>query len=162
MMAYSFLSFLDELKSFSNASKFWIYFSDRSFTDQECKAIQIQINSFCEQWKSHGREVMSKGFIILNQIIILVADESQAGVSGCSADSSVHFVKSIGSEYHINFFDRNSIWQIENDELNAVDMQAIKSLANEAIVFNPFYKDLAEFRNHSVVAINESKYRNLL
>ena len=35
-----------------------------------------------------------------------MVDESQAGASGCSIDSSVRFIQQLGEQYRVNFFDR--------------------------------------------------------
>jgi signal transduction histidine kinase len=37
---------------------------------------------------------------------VLIADENEVSVSGCSIDSSVKFIQHLQSEYQLNFFDR--------------------------------------------------------
>jgi hypothetical protein len=38
-----------------------------------------------------------------------MVDERKAGVSGCSTDSSVRFIKSLGEKYKVDFFNRTNL-----------------------------------------------------
>jgi hypothetical protein len=44
--------------------------------------------------------------LLFRQFIVVIADETDVAVSGCSTDSSVRIVKSIERQYDVNFFDR--------------------------------------------------------
>lgn len=43
------------------------------------------------------------GFVMYNRFVVLMADESEVGVSGCSMDASVHFIKGLAAEFNTNF-----------------------------------------------------------
>jgi hypothetical protein len=51
-----------------------------------------------------------------------MADESSAGVSGCSTDSSVHFVKELGKKFGVDFFDRNNLAFIVKDKIQPIPL----------------------------------------
>ncbi|NML37975.1 hypothetical protein HHL17_12290 [Chitinophaga sp. G-6-1-13] len=91
---------------FSPASRVWIYQSNRPFHEQEIKEIDEQLLQFTEQWNAHGAPVKGWGRVVLGQVVILIADETDTTVSGCSTDSSVRVIKSIEKQYNVNMFDR--------------------------------------------------------
>ena len=56
-------------------------------------------------------------FVIFNRFLVVFVDEKIAQASGCSIDKSVHFVKQLEDEFHINFFDRTLIAYKEGNEI---------------------------------------------
>lgn len=149
------------LSDFSENSKIWVYYSSISF-ESNTADIQLKLDSFIHSWKSHGADVWAKGFILTNQIIILVADTSKEEVSGCSTDSSVRFIKMIESDYHLDFFNRNTIYGINNGQLAVENIVDIHSMEKNQLVFNPFFKDLEEWRTSFYQSLADSKYKRLL
>lgn len=93
-------------QDFSPSSRVWIYQSNRPFGEREALEINEQLHQFAEQWLSHGDPVKGWGKLLFNQVLVLMADESSTGVSGCSTDSSVRIIKSIEKQYQVNLFDR--------------------------------------------------------
>ena len=87
-------------------SRVWIYQSSRKLTAQEVATAQQYLDQFCAQWTSHNNQLKAKGIIVEDLFFVLMADETQAGASGCSIDKSVHFMKSLGQELGIDLFDR--------------------------------------------------------
>ena len=81
--------------TFPADSKVWVYQANRSFSLQEALDIEEMLNDFASQWKSHGIPVKGAGYLFFGQFIILMADETATGVSGCSTDSSVRLIKDI-------------------------------------------------------------------
>ena len=72
--------------TFSPTSRVWIYQSSRLFSLSEALEAEEQINAFAEEWKSHGADVDAFGNLLFGQFVVLMADETKAGVSGCSTD----------------------------------------------------------------------------
>ncbi len=95
--------------SFAKESKVWVYQANRILSLSEALEAEELINSFCEEWRSHGAEVQAYGNLFFGQFLILMADETTAGVSGCSTDSSVRFVKELEKKFQVDFFDRNNL-----------------------------------------------------
>src|ERR1700692_1368529 len=91
---------------FASDSRVWIYQSNRPFTSSEALQIEDLLIAFAESWKSHGTPVKGCGNLLFGQFIVLMADESATGVSGCSTDSSVRLMKQIEQSYRVNLFDR--------------------------------------------------------
>ena len=128
--------------SFSPQSRVWIYQSDRKFTSTEETEILNKLAAFTNQWKAHGNELLAKAEIRYGFFIILTVDESQAGVTVCSIDSSVRLIKEIEQEYHIDLFNRFNIAYKVNEEVVVNSKEDFETLVNikqvtpETIVFN--------------------------
>lgn len=110
---------------FSPASRVWIYQSNRPFNEQEILEINEQLHQFTSQWNAHGAPVKGWGQVVLNQVIVLMADESQTTVSGCSTDSSVRIIKSIEQQYGVNMFDRLLLGFIVKDKIELLPMAQV-------------------------------------
>jgi hypothetical protein len=148
-------------------SKVWIYQSSRKFTEREAEAINQKIKEFVTQWTSHKAGVIGDGLLLYNYFIVLMADESQVGVSGCSIDSSAHFVKGLGTEYRANFFDRWNLAYIKDGEVTGIHRDEFEKLLNtgeindETIVFNNLLHTKADFETKWQVPYRESWLKNL-
>jgi hypothetical protein len=148
--------------SFSPQSRVWIYQSDRKFTSAEENQILNKLAAFTNQWKAHGNELLAKAEIRYGFFIILTVDESQAGVTGCSIDSSVRLIKEIESEYHIDLFNRFNIAYKVNDEVKVQAKEDFETLVNikqvtpETIVFNNMVQTLADLESKWEVPFKNS------
>jgi hypothetical protein len=93
-------------EDFTGNSRVWIYQSPRLFTPSEALTIEEMLETFAREWKSHGTPVKGYGNLFYGQFIVLMADETATGVSGCSTDGSVRLVKEIEQRFGVNLFDR--------------------------------------------------------
>lgn len=103
-------------------SRIWIYQADRFLSGEEVQAITAELNAFVSAWTAHGSALSGKGYILESLFVILEVDERVAGVTGCSIDKSVHFIKSLGSKFNIDFFDRMRVAYIS--QTNTVQVAA--------------------------------------
>lgn len=148
--------------SFSPQSRVWIYQSDRKFTSAEENEILNKLASFTNQWKAHGNELLAKAEIRYGFFIILTVDESQAGVTGCSIDSSVRLIKEIEQEYHVDLFNRFNMAYKVNGEVVVNSKEDFETLVNikqvtpETIVFNNMVQNLAELETKWEVPFQNS------
>jgi hypothetical protein len=148
--------------NFSPNSRVWIYQSNRLFSLNEAFAIEDQINQFCYAWRSHGAEVKATGLLLFGQFIILMSDETEVGVSGCSTDSSVRFIKDLGQQYHVDFFDRTSLAFFIKDKIQILPMAQLNyALENEFIngetlYFNNLVQTKAELQSSWIIPAKNS------
>lgn len=148
--------------SFSPQSRVWVYQSDRKFTSVEENGILNKLAAFTNQWKAHGNELLAKAEIRYGFFIILTVDESQAGVTGCSIDSSVRLIKEIEQEYHVDLFNRFNIAYKVNGEVVVNSKEDFETLVNikqvtpETIVFNNMVQNLAELESKWEVPFQNS------
>lgn len=120
---------------FDTESRVWVYVSDRPLTPEEASEIDHEIKLFSIQWVSHNRKLRSMGGVVDNRFAVLMVDESQAGASGCSIDSSVRFIKMIGEKYGIDWFNRNLIaFRDDYDHLQVLPMEKFREAYNEGVV----------------------------
>src|ERR1700730_14088237 len=94
---------------FHEDSRVWIYQSNRLFSLNEVLEIEELLENFVERWNSHGTPVKGFANLFFEQFIIIMADETATGVSGCSTDSSVRVIKEIEARFKVNLFDREML-----------------------------------------------------
>lgn len=122
---------LSELKDllpadFADDSRVWIYQSSRAFIDREEREVNEQLEQFYTQWLSHGTPVKGWAKLLFKQFIVMMADETATGVSGCSTDSSVKVIKSIERQYEVNLFDRLMLTFLVNDKAQMLPLNQVQ------------------------------------
>lgn len=136
--------------SFSPQSRVWVYQSNRKFSPAEEIEILTKLEGFTNQWKAHGNELLAKAEIRYGFFIVLIVDESQANVTGCSIDSSVRFIKDIEQTYSVDLFNRFNLAYKLNDEVivngkeDFETLVSIKKIDENTIVFNNMVQNLNE------------------
>ncbi|MBC7627202.1 hypothetical protein [Ferruginibacter sp.] len=108
--------------NFSPASRVWIYQCSRLFFLSEALQVEEILEQFVSNWKSHGATVQGYGNLFFGQFIVLMADESEAGVSGCSTDSSVHIIKEIEKLFKVDLFNRQTLAFIIKDKVQLLPL----------------------------------------
>lgn len=159
-MNLQYTDLLDD--NFSPASRVWIYQSSRLFALGEALELEEQINEFAAGWKSHGTPVKAAGYLFFGQFIVLVADETSWGVSGCSTDGSVRFVKEIEQRYHVSMFDRTALALVVKDRIQLLPIAQLGySVENgfispDTLYFNNIVLTLDEFREKWIIPLKDS------
>jgi hypothetical protein len=147
---------------FSEDSKVWIYQSNRLFTLQEALAIEEKLFEFANQWQSHGVPVKGYANLFFGQFIILMADESATGVSGCSTDGSVRLVKQIELACNVNLFDRQSLAFFIKDKIQLLPLSQIdygvknNFIDAETLYFNNTVLTKGELENKWIIPVKDS------
>lgn len=147
---------------FADDSRVWIYQCNRPFTEIETIEINKQLHDFSSTWKSHGDTVKGFGTILFHQFIILIADESATGVSGCSTDSSVRLIKEIEKKYTVNLFDRLTLAFLINETITTIPLHLFhdaihKGIINEtSLYFNNTILSKEALKNEWVVPVHKS------
>lgn len=152
----------------SPQSKVWIYQSNRPFSKAETNEIQQKLSTFAQQWAAHGRGLKAYGKLYFQQFIVLIVDESQHGASGCSIDSSVHFLKNLQQKYGVNLFDRmNMAYRTSSNQVATANRMGFQQLVNEGtvhdgtIVFNNLVRNKEEFETKWEVPMQESWHKRM-
>ena len=127
---------------FSDESRVWIYQSNRLFSLAEAMEIEKILESFANEWTSHGTPVKGFGTLFFGQFIILMADEAQTGVSGCSTDSSVRMIKMIASNMQVSLFERTSLAFVVKNKIELLPLQQVQyALEKQFIDENTLFFD---------------------
>jgi hypothetical protein len=147
---------------FPDHSKVWIYQADRFLDEQVSTEIQAKVDSFTREWSAHKLHVKASGLLLENLFLILVANETDVTVSGCSIDSSVRFIKELEQTYQLSFFNRMKIAYRDGDKLRVDDafelLQKINSGAinSDLYVFNNTIQKLEDLKTKWLVPIADS------
>jgi hypothetical protein len=153
--------------SFHPDSRVWIYQSSRLFSLSEALEIEILLKEFTAAWQSHGVPVKGAGYLFFGQFVVLMADETTTGVSGCSTDSSVRLIKQLEQRFAVSLFDRMTLAFVVKDKLNQqriqlLPMQQLKYavengfIVGETLYFNNLVQSKEELENNWIIPVKNS------
>jgi hypothetical protein len=148
--------------SFHPGSRVWIYQAGRVFLISEALEIEEMLHQFTAQWKSHGTPVKGAGYLFFGQFIVLVADETASGVSGCSTDSSVRLIKDIEQRFGVNMFDRTTLAFVVKDKVELLPLSQLQyALGNQFITgdtlyFNNLVQTKQQLENEWIIPVKNS------
>lgn len=153
-------------EEFAAESRVWVYQSSRLFMLSEALDIEDLINKFTAEWRSHGAEVSAYGNLLFGQFLILMADERQSQVSGCSTDSSVRFVKDLGERFKVDFFNRTNLAFVVKDRIQMLPMNQVQYaidngfITPDTLYFNNLVQTKGELENNWIIPVKDSWLRN--
>lgn len=148
--------------NFHSDSKVWVYQASRVFSLQEALTIEEMLNEFTAQWKSHGVPVKGAAYLFFGQFIILLADETATGVSGCSTDSSVRLIKNIELQFGVTMFDRTTLAFIVKDKVQLLPLAQLQYATNNGFInsdtlyFNNLVQTKKELETKWIIPIKDS------
>ena len=149
-------------QDFSPSSRVWIYQSSRVFSIAEALEIEEMLESFVEEWKSHGVKVKGATFLFFGQFIILMADEKATGVSGCSTDSSVRLIKEVEKRFLVDMFERTTLAFVVDDKTQLLPMSQLQYafdngfLNSDSLYFNNLVETKEELEKTWIIPVKDS------
>lgn len=159
-MNFNYRHLLDN--NFSPDSKVWVYQSHRLFTIDEVLEIEEMLKEFTASWHSHGVKVKGAAYLFFGQFIILMADETATGISGCSTDSSVRLIKDIEQKFRVNMFDRTALAFIVKEKIEILPLSQLQYavengfISGETLYFNNLVQSKEELENNWIILVKES------
>src|SRR4051812_36394556 len=147
---------------FAPESRVWIYQSSRQFSMGEALDIEDKLQAFCIEWQAHGAAVKAYANLFFGRFIVLMADESRTTVSGCSTDSSVRFIKSLGQTYGIDFFNRQHLAFVVKDKIEVLPMNQLSDafengfLNSDTLYFNNLADTKQQLEVNWIVPVKDS------
>lgn len=157
-----------DYNTLADHSRVWIYQTNRELTEEELAKIKKQGDQFIANWAAHGASLQAAFEVFYNRFIVLFADESQVKASGCSIDSSVHFIKELQNAFQLDLFDRLNITYKKGDVIDSMRLNDFQAALNDGtlsantIVFNNLVETKADFMNHWEVPVKDSWHKQLL
>ena len=144
---------MGNLESLANEARVWIYQANEPFSSGQVPEIAQHVQQFAQQWVSHSRQLRAGGAVLHNRFLVLAVDETQAGASGCSIDSSVSFVKKIGAHYQRDLFDRlrfsyekdGQVYTVSKDDFAQLYQNG--EIKDDTIVYDPLVKTIGELNS---------------
>lgn len=159
-------------EDFHPDSRVWIYQSSRLLMLGEALDLETMLQEFVAGWQTHGTPVKGYANLFFGQFIVLMADETDASVSGCSTDSSVHLIKEIEARFSISLFDRQTLGFVVKDKVQLIPLSqidyAIKQgfIDGDTIYFNNIVPSKRELETNWLITVRESwlakRYPSLL
>lgn len=152
--------------NFHPDSRVWIYQSNRIFTINEALEIEEMLKEFTMQWKSHGTPVKGAAYLFFGQFIVLIADETATGVSGCSTDSSVRLIKDIEQKFGVNMFDRVTLAFAVKDKVQLLPLSQLQYAFDNGLIngntlyFNNLVQTKKELESKWIVPVKDSWLTN--
>ncbi len=149
-------------QNFAPESRVWVYQSSRLFLLSEALEIEELLNKFTAEWRSHGADVEAYGNLFFGQFLVLMADETRAGVSGCSTDSSVRFVEESGERFGVDFFNRTNLAFVVKEKIQLLPMSQLSYavqnffIDGDTLYFNNLVQTKRELEEKWIVPVKES------
>ncbi|MCB0636628.1 MAG: hypothetical protein KDC54_08425 [Lewinella sp.] len=149
-------------------ARVWVYQADQPFNPADREEIQAALQRFAREWVSHNRQLHADGALLHDRFVVLVVDETQADASGCSIDSSVAFLKSLGARYHRDLFDRmrfsyeqdGQVYTVSRDKFEHLYAEGL--INDETIVFDPLVKTRGELETSFRKPLGESWHQRFV
>lgn len=149
-------------EDFHPSSRVWIYQASRLFTMSEAFAIEPLLENFIAQWNTHGTPVKGYANLFFGQFIILMADETAAGVSGCSTDSSVRVIKQIEETFKVEMFNRQMLAVYVKHKIQLLPLSQLNYatengfITADTLYFNNLVATKEELLNNWIIPIGKS------
>lgn len=141
----------------SSDSRVWVYQSNRPFSELEKQQLTESFKLFTDSWSAHGSKLAADACLIHDYFVVLTVDEKVASASGCSIDSSVNFIKKIGSEFSIDFFNRLKIVIEKEGEIKMIAFSELDQFLDWN-VFDTLVATVNELNESFVVPVKESRF----
>jgi len=139
-----------------------VYQCNRLFTLVEAFDLEDMLKEFTNQWKSHGTPVKGEAHLFFGQFIVLIADETATGVTGCSTDSSVRLIKEIEQQFSVNLFDRTTLAFVKKDKVELLPLSQLQYavengfITSDTLYFNNLVQTKEELETKWIVPVKES------
>ena len=143
-------------------ARVWIYPSNRPFITEELLLIHEKAKAFIEQWTAHGSDLHAGIDLPYNRFIVLGLNESVQSASGCSIDSSVHFIQSLERDLGVTLLDKMNVTFRNENSIDHIPLKEFRSKAKkkqvkaDVIVFNNLVLNKMEYDTHWEVPASQS------
>ncbi|HRG22964.1 MAG TPA: hypothetical protein PLL23_01180 [Chitinophagaceae bacterium] len=148
--------------NFDPQSRVWIYQCNRLFSLSEAFEVEDILKQFTGSWLSHGTPVKGAAYLFFGQFIVLMADETASGVSGCSTDTSVRLIKDIEQRFGVTLFDRLSLAFVVKDKVELLPLSQLPYAAENGFIngdtlyFNNLVQTKKELETNWIIPVKES------
>ncbi|MEL0456224.1 ABC transporter ATPase [Flavobacteriaceae bacterium SZ-1-7] len=159
---------LVDFNTLPEESRVWIYQANRSFAEEEIGEIQSKLDVFIENWTAHGSGLESGYLIKYKRFIVIGLNQNLNKATGCSIDSSVHFIQQLEKDYNVDLMDKMNVSYKQGEFIAYKPLTDFKKMAKEkavsknTIVFNNLVTNIAEFNENWEVPASDSWHSRFL
>jgi hypothetical protein len=136
-------------------------------TKEEANRVDSALGEFIAQWAAHGNAMRAEGKLIGKLFLFIAADEEQTKASGCSIDDSVHFVKALGTEIGVDFFNRTITQYEKEGTVHLVKLHEFWAMRkagvvdDDTIVYNNLINSIGQLKTSWRISFKESWHREM-
>ena len=152
-----------DLIALDPSSRVWVYPANRFLTYDELDIARARLYPFLSSWVAHDKALYTYGNVFHRRFLVLFVDETQASAaSGCSIDASVRFVKDLGADLGVDFFDRMTYHYLIDEEIYEVRHGALDDAYSSGMVedstlfFDPLVKTKEDFIKRWIKPLKDS------
>ncbi len=137
-------------KDMAPSSRLWIYQANKELSAELQTLVSTEMQNFVDTWQAHRQQLLASFELVHNYFLMFAVDEAQAAASGCSIDSSVHFIQQMEDKLGVSFLNRNLLSYRHGNEIAVITRlefrQAVENSAitENTIVFNNLIQTVAE------------------
>ena len=148
--------------NFHPDSRVWVYQCNRLFTLDEALETEEMLKEFIGKWNSHGTPVKGEAHLFFGQFIVLLADETATGVSGCSTDSSVRLLKDMEQRFSVTMFDRTTLAFVVKDKIQLLPLSQLPYafengfINADTLYFNNLVQTKEELEKKWIIPLKDS------
>ena len=117
-----------------DTARVWIYQANRSFTEAELEAIKEKLATFIEQWTAHGADLKASFDIKYKRFITIGLDQQLNAATGCSIDTSVHFIQQLEKEYEVDLMDKMNVSYKQGEFVAYKTLVDFKKMAKDGAI----------------------------
>ena len=160
---------MHDYESLPPDTRVWIYQGSRPFAEADIPGIREQVKAFAQRWVSHNRALRSYGDVWHDRFVVLMVDETRAGASGCSIDTSVHFLQDLAEATGVDLFDRmiftyrdnttRAIQSAPREEFMALYQQG--KIDDDTVVFDNLIQRKADFEDRWEKRLADSWHKRM-
>jgi len=146
----------------SDNARVWIYPASRKLSDAEVVEIKKLCDDFTNQWTVHDSSLLASVDIPYNRFIVIGLETDFNSASGCSIDSSVHFIQSLEKHYNIILLDKMNVTFKQGEYLTYKSLNDFKNMVKKGsinpntVVFNNLVNDLAGYKSEWEIPMKDS------
>lgn len=111
-----------------------IFHSSKTLTDSEVNSVLEEFDYFRQNWKSHGKNIISASEIRYKQFFLVGIDESKVKLTGCSQDKLIYAIEAIERKLGLTFLNSPQVVYREKDKIKCVERMEFKKIATQGLV----------------------------
>jgi hypothetical protein len=108
---------LTDFAGLPDASRLYIFGSSRPLTADETARFLAAADEFLASWQAHKADVAAAREWRHDRFLLVAADESVTGLSGCSIDSLVNRIKAFEGEMAVRFLDGGAVFHRKGSDI---------------------------------------------
>lgn len=148
----------------SDSSRVWVYQAESNLSENEVALVKQACEQFIPAWKAHGTNLQADYRILFDRFVCLFVDESGQDATGCSIDSSVHFIQQLEKALGKSLMQRTQVIYFgESGEMQEIEMNQMSgTVKTDTLVFNNLITSLGEMRKGWLVPAKDSWHARML